>query len=189
MTDLELRGPVFLTGMMGAGKSTVGQLLAQRLGVAFIDLDQRVERIAGCRVAELFAVGEAEFRRREHAALRSLVAEPGFRDAGSVVATGGGVVEDVRNRELMLSCGRVAYLAVSIDVLLRRLSSPEQLAVRPLLDARSLRTSVAARLAQREPLYKTAQMCIDASDDAPIVVARLLAELSCTSNHSPKDPG
>ncbi|TPV93313.1 MAG: shikimate kinase II [Myxococcales bacterium FL481] len=188
MTQPSIRGAVFLTGMMGAGKSTVGRELARLRGAVFVDLDVRIERIAGRLIAEVFAAdGEAGFRRLEHAALRSLLAEPGYVDVDSVVATGGGVVVDRRNRELMRSAGRVVHLVVPLDELLRRLQAPAQLAARPLLAARSLRESVAARLAQREPLYKTAELCIDASEEPHLVAARILEELSCARTHSPKE--
>ena len=182
MGEFQLRRPLFLTGMMGAGKTTAGRCLAQRLRVPFIDLDRRIERISGRPIAELVTDDLGAFRRLEHAALRSLVREPGFTNAGSVVATGGGVVEDARNRELMLHAGEVAYLAVSIDVLLQRLAAPQQLATRPLLDARSLRDSVGVRLAQREPLYKTAPLCIDAGDEAELVCSRILSALQSSES-------
>ena len=73
--------------MMGAGKSTIGGLLAARRACPLIDLDQRVERISGRTIPELFAEGEPEFRAQERAALRSLLGEPGFCGSASVVAT------------------------------------------------------------------------------------------------------
>ncbi|MEE9382747.1 MAG: shikimate kinase [Nannocystaceae bacterium] len=175
MSRPSLWRPLFLTGMMGAGKSTVGKLMASRAAVVFVDLDRRIERVTGRGVATLIAGGVDVFRRWEHAALRSLVAEPGFTHLGSVVATGGGVVEDPRNLVLMRSAGAVAYLAVPIEILVQRLSRDTEQASRPLLDPGSLRESIVWRLAERESAYNTADLRVDGGQAPAQVVDRILA--------------
>src|SRR5690606_301007 len=112
--------PVFLTGMMGAGKSTLGPLLARRWGAPFVDLDRRIERIFGAAIPALFSRGEAHFRRCERAALRLLVAEPGFAGRTTVVAAGGGLVVDPDNRAVMRATGVVLLLDVPALELARR---------------------------------------------------------------------
>ena len=125
--------PVFLTGMMGAGKSTIAPLLAAAWGVPWIDLDVRVARIFGASVAALFARGEAQFRRCEHLSLRLLLAEPGLRARTVVIATGGGVVLEPASRALMQAAGpgRVLVVGFSMGALLalRLAASPRVAAV------------------------------------------------------------
>ena len=117
---------VALVGMMGSGKTTIGRLLADRLGVAFGDTDEVVVRQANCSIAELFASsGEEAFRDLEAKALADCL------DRGGVVATGGGVVLREGNRELLMRDGvYVVWLDSTIDGLHGRLS---QVGDRPLL--------------------------------------------------------
>src|SRR5688572_15024417 len=107
--------PIFLVGMMGAGKSAVGVRLAERLGRRFVDLDRAIEARAGATVAELFRGGEEGFRALE---ARTLLELDG-REA--VVATGGGAVLRPGNLEHMLSAGRVVYLRAEVATLLEHL--------------------------------------------------------------------
>ena len=171
--------PIFLTGMMGAGKSTLGALLAHRWRAPLIDLDTRIERIFGAPVPALLARGEPHFRRCEREALRLLVGEPGFSQRTSVVATGGGAVIDPANRAAMRAAGLVFFLDVPVAILAARLvHSP--LAARPLLGANP--EAVAARLeellAARRPAYEEAHGVV-AGDGTPQDVAhRLLAALT-----------
>lgn len=136
---------IFLVGFMGAGKSTVGRLLADRLAMPFADLDEMVEAAAGCTVAQMWAEsGEEAFRAAESEALASLAgAEP------SVVACGGGVVLVDENRAMLKSLGRVVYLTVSADEALARVGGAD---TRPLLAGGG--AAVARQLmAARESVY------------------------------------
>ena len=91
--------PVWLIGPPGAGKSTIGRLLARHLSRRFVDLDRSIERRAGVPIAAIFRhEGEAGFRRRETAALLALLERPGF---GAVVACGGGIGTRRRNVDLL----------------------------------------------------------------------------------------
>jgi shikimate kinase len=167
--DSSLRLPIerlVLTGFMGSGKSTVGRLLAARLGWRFKDLDDEIERSEGRSIAEIFAESsEAVFRHLETETLQSTLC-----DCQVVLALGGGAIETPANRELLAASERtlvvllVAPFAVLYDRCLRQNSSPES-AVRPLLGNPE---SAAERLESRNGLYKaTAHLVVDTSGDIP----------------------
>jgi shikimate kinase len=172
--------PVFLTGMMGVGKSTIAPLLAAAWGSVAVDLDVRVARIYGAGVAALFARGEAQFRRCEHQSLRLLLAEPGLCARTVVIATGGGVVVDPANRALMQATGHVVLLSAPLDELARRLLVADQRATRPLLAGsdEDLRALLAEKLLKRGSAYGEATMVVDASGSPQDAVQRLLAAFS-----------
>jgi shikimate kinase len=171
--------PVFLTGMMGAGKSTVAQLLAQAWGVAWVDLDVRVARIFGATVPQLFARGEAQFRRCERDALRLLLAEPGLRARGVVIAAGGGLVVDPDNRATMAAAGLVVFLEVAVDELCARLRGPAAREQRPLLrgEPSLVRARLSELLERRRSAYGEANVVVDAGGSPQDAVRRLLAAL------------
>lgn len=173
--------PIFLLGMMGAGKTTVGRTLATRLsreGVqacTFIDLDARIELLFGSSIVRLFEHGEEYFRACERAALRSLLREPGFAGASVVVATGGGLVTDAANLDDIAAVGTLVYLELAPAKLAARLSTPEQLAARPLLerDHARLEQRLAALLHAREHFYGHASVVVDADATPDEVAARV----------------
>lgn len=181
-----MQRPLFLTGMMGCGKTTVGRVLAQELGAPLVDLDARVERLFGVTVPALFAEGgEAGFRAAEAQALRSLLAEPGVAGRALVVATGGGAVLRPDNREAMDRVGTRVYLEVSVDELVRRLR-PDVAGddrARPLLavdegdPGAGLRQRVAELLAARRSIYRAGARCIDGHGDPAVVAARVRLSL------------
>ncbi|GHA77584.1 shikimate kinase [Lysobacter bugurensis] len=160
---------------MGAGKSTVGRCLAQRLGRAFVDLDAEIEQRAQTTVARIFERdGEPAFRALERDTLAQQL------DARAcVIATGGGAVLDPVSRDRLRECADVVHLHAGVDAQLRRLEGD---ATRPLL-ARGDRAAVLHALAlQRAPLYReVASMSIDTDMlDADAVVDRILASLPRT---------
>lgn len=181
-----MQRPLFLTGMMGCGKTTVGRVLAQELGAPLVDLDARIERLFGVTVPALFAEGgEAGFREAEAQALRSLLAEPGVAGRALVVAAGGGAVLRPDNREAMDRVGTRVYLEVSVDELVRRLR-PDVAGddrARPLLavdegdPGAGLRQRVAELLAARRSIYRTGARCIDGHGDPAVVAARVRLSL------------
>lgn len=136
---------IFLVGFMGAGKSTVGRLLARRLGLPFADLDEMVEAAVGSTVAQIWAEsGEEAFRAAESEAIASLAGQ-----GPSVIACGGGVVLADENRAELKSLGRVVYLTVSADEALARVGGAD---TRPLLAGSG--AALAWRLmAARESVY------------------------------------
>ncbi len=136
---------------MGSGKSSVGRLLAARLGFRFVDTDALVVEAAGMPIAEIFATyGEAAFREYEAEALESLLDQNRQR---LVVATGGGIVTRESNLPLLHRLGFVAGLTASEDVIFERVSRNKK---RPLLNTPNPRETVSNLLAVRAPLYAAA---------------------------------
>jgi shikimate kinase len=166
--------PIFLLGMMGAGKSSVGRALAIRRGREFIDLDVRIERMFGRSIAALFEQGELVFRACERLALLSLLAEPGFGHTGAVVATGGGIVEDPRNLAAMKASGIVVYLNVGVATLVERLSRETERARRPLLAGVDLEARLNELLAKREAAYASASLIVDGEGEIAGIVEALV---------------
>ena len=104
--DKRLSGNIILVGMMGAGKTTVGRLLAKQLGKTFIDSDEEIQRRTGVTIPHIFDVeGEAGFRMRESAVIQELLAQNDV-----VLATGGGAILSSQNRSVMKQNGVVVYL-------------------------------------------------------------------------------
>jgi shikimate kinase len=142
-----VRANVFLVGMMGAGKSTVGRALARRLGREFVDCDREIVDRTGVPIATIFEIeGEAGFRRRESAVLAELAGRQ-----GTVVATGGGAVLAEENRRLMREHGTVVYLHASLDHLHERTRRDVS---RPLLAQGDRLATLGALLEARDPLYR-----------------------------------
>jgi len=176
---------VVLVGMPGSGKTHVGRILAGRLGWTFVDTDALVERRSGRSVAEIFAAqGEEAFRAAERAAVREAV-----RSRPAVIATGGGVLADRRNRDRLRNGGLLVYLQADPPVLLNRVSRDG--IARPLL-AGDPEGHLRALLAERAPLYQQADIVMDATRSPEELVsgmweallARCCARVSV--DHSPK---
>jgi shikimate kinase len=160
---------ILLIGYRGTGKTTVGRLVADRLGWGFIDADDRIEASAGRAVADIFAAeGEAGFRDREAAALAELCGL-----ARHVVATGGGVVLRPANRDRLRAAGFVAWLTAEPRTVWGRLrADPTTAARRPNLTARGGLDEVRELLRTREPLYReTAAVRVATDDLSPEAVA------------------
>jgi len=157
--------------MMGAGKSTVGRLLARRCGFEFIDCDRELEARSGVSVATIFELeGEESFRRREAALIDELTQRP-----RTVLATGGGAILSEENRRHLRSRGLVIYLRASVDEILRRTARDR---ARPLLQTDDRRGHIAQLLAEREALYaQVAHVTVQSGAGNPNrLVARLLED-------------
>lgn len=155
---------------MGSGKSTVGPLVAGRLGWSFLDVDDVIEAEAGATIAELFARhGEAPFRNREHATIARLAAGDAL-----VLALGGGAIERAETRELLLTSPGtlLVHLEVELATTLARCRGTEH--TRPILADQA---NLASRYRRRLPLYRTAHVSIpvDALTPEQIVDAILQA--------------
>ena len=139
---------IVLIGLMGSGKSTVGRMVAQMLGFQFVDTDHLIIDQAGCSIPEIFErEGEAGFRLRESSVLRSLL---GRRHC--VIATGGGIITQARNRPVLQHLGFITWLEADVKLLARRTASNND---RPLLRGEEPPLVKLERLlAERKPLYK-----------------------------------
>jgi len=138
---------IFLVGLMGAGKTSVGKLLAQRLQMEFLDCDQEVERATGVKVAVIFEIeGEGGFRAREVKMLAQLASRKNV-----LVATGGGAVLSAANRRLLADNGVVVYLRAAPADLWRRTRHDKQ---RPLLNTADRMARLEQLYVERDPLYR-----------------------------------
>ncbi len=166
------RGPIVLIGMMGVGKSTVGRRLAARLGLAFVDADEEIEKAAGMTVSEIFArFGEAHFRDGERRVIARLM-----DGAPKVIATGGGAFMQDDTRALILDQATAIWLDADIDVLVDRVSRRES---RPLLKDRDPRVVLTDLATLRNPIYALAPIHVK-SIAAPheVTVDRILEQLT-----------
>jgi shikimate kinase len=143
---------IYLIGMMGSGKTTVGQVLAQQLGYRFFDTDVLIERVTNQTINQIFANdGEERFRKIETQVLAQLSAY-----TKSVVATGGGIVLKQQNWSYLRQ-GLVIWLDASVDVLMQRLAKDD---TRPLLKESDLKQKLVSLLEQRQLLYAEADLRI-----------------------------
>ena len=162
---------IVLTGFMGSGKSTVGPLLAQRLGWTFIDLDDVIEAEAGATIAELFARhGEPAFRTREHETIARLAATDAL-----VLALGGGAIEHPTTRSLLLAGPGtfLVHLEVELATTLARCSGTEH--IRPVFADQA---NLAARYQRRLPLYRTAHVSIPVDTLTPHEVVNAILQVA-----------
>lgn len=163
-TDAKLVDNIFLIGPMGSGKTSLGRRVAARLGLDFIDLDEELERRCGVEVAVIFDIeGEAGFRQREHDLLADIA-----QRRKQLIATGGGVILDPRNRQLINAHGYAIWLKASVDQQIRRLERDRR---RPLLAAPDRRARLNALAEQRNPIYaETANQVLESRN---LPVARM----------------
>lgn len=162
---------LIFVGPMGAGKTTIGTRVAAKLGLRFVDVDQRLEELTGARVPLIFECeGEAGFRARESTLLAALC-----NDSGLVIATGGGAVLDPDNRRCMLERGFVVYLHLDVDAQLARLARDRS---RPLLADGDRHAKLTALAAQRNVLYaEIADLRFESNGPGPGAAAERLAGL------------
>lgn len=146
---------IILMGFMGAGKTTVGKVVANALACDFIDTDECIEREQGRRISEIFAEdGETAFRDMETELLRRLLTS----EKSFILSVGGGMPEREENRKLLRSIGKVIYLKTSKEEIVRRVSGDKN---RPLLQGGDLADRVSSLMSTREALYiETAHECI-----------------------------
>ncbi len=163
---------IVLVGLPGAGKSTVGRAVAERLGWTFVDFDEEIERREGAIVAELFARrGEPYFRERERALTAELVGRRAL-----VMAPGGGWIANPEVVALLRPPGRIIYLRVRPATALARLGSGTE--TRPLLRGADPLSALRLLLERREPHYLAADHVLDVDMFDPQWVAEQVARLA-----------
>lgn len=161
---------IFLVGLMGAGKTTVGRLLAKQLGKTFIDVDHEIEARTGVKIPVIFEIeGEAGFRKREEAVLEELVGR-----SNTILGTGGGAVLSPRNRDLLRQNGTVVYLRGSPEQLYERTRHDRN---RPLLQTEDPLAKLRELFAIRDPLYReVADLVVDTGRQNVASFARQLRD-------------
>ncbi len=165
---------------MGAGKTSVGRLLAKRLGKAFYDSDQVIESRTGVKIPIIFDVeGETGFRHRERAVIDEISGLDGI-----ILATGGGAVLNEHNRECLRSRGTVVYLRASVQDLWNRTRQDKN---RPLLQTTDPLARLAELHAQRDPIYRElAHVTMDTGRQSlRALVERLENRLAASQGTSP----
>lgn len=169
---LDHDSPIFLVGMMGAGKTTIGKALARVLHREFIDLDHELEARCGVRIPVIFEIeGEQGFRKRECQVLDDCTVRPNL-----VMATGGGAVLAEENRRALQSRGIVIYLRASVEELFRRTSRDRN---RPLLATPDPKATLRSLLEMREPLYAAVADVVVDTGTTPVhnLVAHIVEQL------------
>lgn len=163
---------VVLVGLMGAGKTAVGRLLAEKLSLPFIDADREIETAAGLTISEIFERhGEPFFREREEKVMGRLLSGPPL-----VIAAGGGAFMSAATRAEIKAAGVSVWLKADVDLLVKRTAKRNH---RPLLAGDDPRAVLERLATEREPTYATADITIETSEEpADAVAARIAATLA-----------
>lgn len=162
---------IALVGLMGAGKSCIGRLLASSLGLPFMDADKEIEAAAGCSVEDIFAAhGEAAFRDGERRVIARLLDEPPM-----VLATGGGAFMDPETRAAIKANATSVWLKADLDTLVARTARRD---TRPLLRQGDPRAILKGLMEKRHPVYAEADLTVESASGPPDETAgRVLAAL------------
>lgn len=172
MTAKSSRSPgesIVLVGLMGAGKTSVGRSLADKLNLSFIDADEEIVKAAGCSIEDIFDhYGEEAFRDVEKRVLQRLLAE-----GPHVLATGGGAFMNQTIRDLIASSSISVWLRVELDVLVKR---TKRRGGRPLLKNRDHKTVLKELIKERYPVYGEADIIIDSKDEGPEATVQMIIE-------------
>lgn len=163
---------VVLIGFMGTGKTSIGKMLATRLGFSFVDLDQYIEQKEGRSIPSIFQEqGEAAFRAMEHEAVLE-----NAKRRNTVIATGGGTVKDASNMEALHATGAIVCLKADVDTILERTAREGE---RPVLDKEDQgerRQAIEKLLEERKELYTVADFSVNTADLSPLQVVDTIAQ-------------
>ena len=157
-------------GFMGVGKSTIGKLLAERLGYDFIDMDTEIEKREETTISEIFRVqGEPRFRDLETTLIKELSQQDGL-----VIACGGGAIANTENAEVLGKASRMVYLTATIEEIIERTNHDN---TRPLLEVENPVTIASELIERRKPVYtKYAEITIDTTGKTPDEVVEMVLE-------------
>ena len=166
------RRNLVLVGLMGAGKSAIGRIVAQQLGLSFVDTDTEIERVSRMSISELFAAyGEEEFRALETRVIKRLL-----RTGPRVVSTGGGAFINEKTRKQIERGGLSVWLNADLEVLWERVNKRDH---RPLLKTENPKATLAALMEKRYPIYAEADMTIESRDvRKEIIVTEVLTAIA-----------
>ncbi|TZG34694.1 shikimate kinase [Agrobacterium sp. B1(2019)] len=166
------RRNIVFVGLMGAGKSAVGRMVAQQLRVPFIDTDVEIERVSRMTISELFATyGEEEFRALETRVIKRLL-----RGGPKVISTGGGAFINDNTRRHITRGGISLWLKADLEVLWERVNKRDH---RPLLKTENPKATLAALMEKRYPIYAEANLTIESRDvRKEIIVTEVLTALA-----------
>lgn len=149
--------PIVLVGLMGAGKTSVGRRLAEKLGIPFVDADQEIEAAAGKPIKEIFADhGEAYFREGERRVIQRLIG-----NGAQVLATGGGAYMNEETRQRIQENGVSVWLRACLPLLMKRVAKRQD---RPLLHADDPEAVMRGLMEQRYPVYGLADVTVESRD-------------------------
>ena len=156
---------------MGTGKTSVGKILARKLGLEFVDIDRRIEEKAGRKIREIFKTdGEAAFRALEKEEIRAAVPSAA---RGTVITTGGGAVLDPENWGVLRAAGLVVALTAAPETVYRRVRHSDD---RPLLSTGDRLTQIRSLMEERRPYYERADVSVPTDGKTPAQVAALLVK-------------
>ena len=162
---------IYFIGLMGAGKTTIGRLLAKQLGRDFYDSDVEIERKTGVKIPLIFELeGEDGFRKRETAAIEELTQLNNI-----VMATGGGAILLPENRALLKANGKIIYLRGKVNDLYQRTRHDK---TRPLLQGGNLRQKIERLYIQRDPIYTSlADYIVDTGAQSAVEITHTIEQL------------
>jgi shikimate kinase len=163
---------IVLIGMRGSGKTTVGKILAQKLGRELVEIDELISRRAGLSIPEIVArYGWEKFRDIEEEVIGELVGRDNI-----VNATGGGVVTREKNMAKLKKNGVLVWLKASVDTLVERIGKDSERP--PLVSGRTRQEDIEMTLAERKPLYqKATDLVVDTKDKTPKEIAEAIIKL------------
>ncbi len=162
---------LWIVGMMGAGKSTVGPVLADNLGMDFVDSDREIERSEGKSIPQIFAErGEHGFRLAEFKTIKKMAGKD------LVVALGGGAIAEEEMPQFLSSTGTVIYLVANPETLIGRIASNSDRPLLSGLDNEERREVLDKLLRQRGPNYETASVRVSTDGLSPAQIARKVEE-------------
>jgi len=165
---------IYITGFMGSGKSTVGKILADKLGFRFIDLDRVIEIDQGKKIKDIFKIGGEKYFRD----IETKVVDKIYKNKNCVFACGGGIVKRKENMDIIRKRGAVVYLEISVQDALERLKYVKD---RPLLEVGQREETIKKLLAKRDVMYrKYADLVVSnfkrsAGQTADEIIARIKA--------------
>ena len=149
--------PIVLVGLMGAGKTSVGRRLAEKLGLAFVDADHEIETAAGKPIKDIFAEhGEAYFREGERRVIQRLIG-----NGAQVLATGGGAYMNDETRARIQAAGVSVWLKASLAILMKRVAKRQD---RPLLQTEDPEAVMRGLIDKRYPVYALADVTVESRD-------------------------